>query len=290
MENNYKDAIVIADICCNHMGDFSYAKKMIKEAKEHGVDIVKFQKRDIQTWVNRKPELYNAPHPNPINSFGKTYKEHREFLEFSIEQQKELRDYCKELGLLYSISAFDLESAKQIISIQPDVAKIPSASNMNYELIDYLCDNFDGEIHISFGMLNKEEVEKIIEYFCQKKRNEDLVIYACTSGYPVMPEDTCILEVADLKNKYNDKVKGIGFSGHHLNTAIDIGAYVLGAQYFERHFTLDRNLKGTDHKLSLLPDEFKKLKYDLADVKKSLTYKPDGLLAIEKKERTKLKW
>lgn len=194
------------------------------------------------------------------------------------------------MGLLYSISAFDLESAKQIISIQPDVAKIPSASNMNYELIDYLCDNFDGEIHISFGMLNKEEVEKIIEYFCQKKRNEDLVIYACTSGYPVMPEDTCILEVADLKNKYNDKVKGIGFSGHHLNTAIDIGAYVLGAQYFERHFTLDRNLKGTDHKLSLLPDEFKKLKYDLADVKKSLTYKPDGLLAIEKKERTKLKW
>lgn len=260
MENNYKDAIVIADICCNHMGDFNYAKKMIKEAKEHGVDIVKFQKRDIQTWVNRKPELYNAPHPNPINSFGKTYKEHREFLEFSIEQQKELRDYCKKLGLLYSISAFDLESAKQIISIQPDVAKIPSASNMNYELIDYLCDNFDGEIHISFGMLNKEEVEKIIEYFCQKKRNEDLVIYACTSGYPVMPEDTCILEVADLKNKYNDKVKGIGFSGHHLNTAIDIGAYVLGAQYFERHFTLDRNLKGTDHKLSLLPDEFKKLK------------------------------
>ena len=290
MENNYKDAIVIAVICCNHMGDFNYAKKMIKEAKEHGVDIVKFQKRDIQTWVNRKPELYNAPHPNPINSFGKTYKEHREFLEFSIEQQKELRDYCKKLGLLYSISAFDLESAKQIISIQPDVAKIPSASNMNYELIDYLCDNFDGEIHISFGMLNKEEVEKIIEYFCQKKRNEDLVIYACTSGYPVMPEDTCILEVADLKNKYNDKVKGIGFSGHHLNTAIDIGAYVLGAQYFERHFTLDRNLKGTDHKLSLLPDEFKKLKYDLADVKKSLTYKPDGLLAIEKKERTKLKW
>ena len=290
MENNYKDAIVIADICCNHMGDFNYAKKMIKEAKEHGVDIVKFQKRDIQTWVNRKPELYNAPHPNPINSFGKTYKEHREFLEFSIEQQKELRDYCKKLGLLYSISAFDLESAKQIISIQPDVAKIPSASNMNYELIDYLCDNFDGEIHISFGMLNKEEVEKIIEYFCQKKRNEDLVIYACTSGYPVMPKDTCILEVADLKNKYNDKVKGIGFSGHHLNTAIDIGAYVLGAQYFERHFTLDRNLKGTDHKLSLLPDEFKKLKYDLADVKKSLTYKPDGLLAIEKKERTKLKW
>ena len=290
MENNYKDAIVIADICCNHMVDFNYAKKMIKEAKEHGVDIVKFQKRDIQTWVNRKPELYNAPHPNPINSFGKTYKEHREFLEFSIEQQKELRDYCKKLGLLYSISAFDLESAKQIISIQPDVAKIPSASNMNYELIDYLCDNFDGEIHISFGMLNKEEVEKIIEYFCQKKRNEDLVIYACTSGYPVMPEDTCILEVADLKNKYNDKVKGIGFSGHHLNTAIDIGAYVLGAQYFERHFTLDRNLKGTDHKLSLLPDEFKKLKYDLADVKKSLTYKPDGLLAIEKKERTKLKW
>jgi len=263
---------------------------LIKEAKDNGVDIVKFQKRDIKTWVDRKPDLYNAPHPNPINSFGKTYKEHREFLEFSIEQQKELRDYCKELGLLYSISAFDLESAKQIIKIQPDVVKIPSASNMNYELIDYLCDKFKGEIHISFGMLNKEEVERIIEYFCKKGRNQDLVIYACTSGYPVMPEDACILEVADLKNKYNDKVKGIGFSGHHLNIAIDIAAYVLGAQYFERHFTLDRNLKGTDHKLSLLPDEFKKLKFDLVDVVKSLTNKPDGLLEIEKKERVKLKW
>jgi len=105
-----------------------------------------------------------------------------------------------------------------------------------------------------------------------------------------MKLDDVLKNMKDLKNKYNDKVKGIGFSGHHLNIAIDIAAYVLGAQYFERHFTLDRNLKGTDHKLSLLPDEFKKLKFDLVDVVKSLTNKPDGLLEIEKKERVKLKW
>ena len=288
--NKYKDVKFIADICCNHMGDFELAKKMILEAKKSGVKIVKFQKRDIATWERIKPDIYHSQHPNPNNSFGSTYKEHREFLEFDINKQKELKDFCNKNGLLYSVSVFDLNSAKEVININPDMIKIPSASNCNFELLSFVCDNYKGEIHLSLGMINHEEIDKILNFIKEKNRAKDLIIYACTSGYPVQPKDTCILEVKYLIEKYSDIVKSIGFSGHHLNTAIDIGAYVLGAEYIERHFTLDRDFKGTDHKLSLLPNEISKLLDDLSDVKESLQYKPNSFLEIEQGEREKLRW
>jgi len=116
------------------------------------------------------------------------------------------------------------------------------------------------------------------------------VIYSCTSGYPVPFEDIGLYEISRLIDNYRDKVKQIGFSGHHLGIAADVAAMTLGAEWVERHFTLDRTWKGTDHSASLEPDGFRKLARDLKNVSKALDYKKDEILEIEAPQREKLKW
>jgi N-acetylneuraminate synthase len=251
------------------------------------VDAVKFQKRTVKELLS--PSEYSAPHPNPANSYGMTYGEHREFLEFGMEHHAELKKYAESKGLIYSSSVWDLTAAKEIASLKPVFIKIPSASNLNFEIYDYLCENFSGEIHISLGMTTHVEEERIVDYFVSKGRNKDLVLYSCTSGYPVPFDDICLLEIVRLKEKYEDTVKAIGFSGHHLGIAADVAAMALGATYFERHFTFDRTWKGTDHAASLEPDGIRKLKRDLANVDKALRYKKKEILDIEEEQRKKLK-
>lgn len=282
---------VIAEVGCNHKGDLELAKEFIKIAKIYAkADVVKFQKRDVETWAKRFPEQYNAPHPNPANAYGKTYKEHRENLEFNLEKNRILKEYCDEIGIVYSTSVWDMKSAQEIVTLNPELIKIPSACNTNLEMLSWLCDNYDGEIHISTGMTTNKEVDDIIDLFMEKGKNKNLVLYNCTSGYPVPPEDVCLLEIRNLIEKYGDKVKEIGFSGHHIGTAIDIAAYTLGATTIERHFTLDRTWKGTDHAASLEPEGLRRLVRDLDIVHRALTYKNEEVLDIEKVQRKKLKW
>lgn len=285
----YKKARVIAEAGCNHMGDMNIAKELIKIASVYcNADIIKFQKRNNRELLTK--EQYDAPHPNPHNSYGNTYGEHREYLEFSLDQHKQLKMWCDEFGIIYSTSVWDLTSAKEIAQLKPELIKIPSACNNHYEMLEWLCDNYQGEIHISLGMTTTQEEEKLIELFEKRNRNKDLVLYACTSGYPVPFEDVCLMEIKRLKELYGHRVKEIGFSGHHLGFAIDISAYTLGATTIERHYTLDRTFKGTDHAASLEPDGIRKLKRDLDATHKALTYKKEELLDIEKVQREKLKY
>ena len=282
---------IIAEIGCNHMGDMELAKKFIRIAKDYcDVDAVKFQTRDIETWAERYPELYNAPHPNPKNAYGDTYKAHREALEFSIEQNRELKAYCEEIGITYSTSVWDLPSAKGIAGLNPDFIKIPSACNTNLEMLEWLCDNYDGEIHVSTGMTTLDEIETIVDLFEKHNKNKNLVLYSCTSGYPVPYEDICLLEINNLKKKYESRVKEIGFSGHHIGIAVDIAAFALGATTIERHYTLDKTWKGTDHAASLEPEELKQLSISLKQASEALNYKKVEILDIEDVQRKKLKW
>lgn len=280
--------VLVAEIGCNHKGDLKIAKEMIKVAAQFcNVDVVKFQKRTPKELLTT--EEYNAPHPNPSNSYGRTYGEHREFLEFTVDQHKILKETCEEWNVEYSSSVWDLTSAKEISSLMPKLIKIPSACNLDFRMLDYLADNYTGEIHVSFGMTSKKEEEKVIRFFEDKNRNKDVVVYSCVSGYPVDFEDLSLLEITRLINTYGDKVKSIGFSGHHLGIAADMAALTLGAQYFERHFTLDRTWKGTDHAASLEPDGMRRLARDLKNVSKALTNKNEEILEVEKVQRKKLK-
>ncbi len=286
---DYKKPILIAEAGCNHKGEIDIAKKLIKIASIYcKADIIKFQKRNNTELLSK--EQYNAPHPNPINSYGNTYGEHREFLEFDIDQHKKLKEYCDDFGIIYSTSVWDLTSAKEIASLEPKLIKIPSACNNHTKMLSWLCDNYEGEIHLSLGMTTYEEEEKIVQLFENKQRNNDLILYSCTSGYPVPFEDVCLCEIKRLQDKFSSRVKEIGFSGHHNGIAIDIAAYTLGAHYIERHYTLNRTWKGTDHAASLEPENIRRLKSDLNNTYLALTYKNTEILDIEKIQRDKLKY
>lgn len=285
----YEKPYVIAEAGCNHKGDMQIAKELIEVAALFcKVDAIKFQKRCNKELLTE--EQYNAPHPNPENSYGKTYGEHREFLEFTVEQHAQLKKWCEEYGITYSTSVWDLTSAKEIASLQPKFIKIPSACNNHYEMLQWLCDNYKGEIQISLGMTTHEEEKELVDFFVKNGRNKDLVIYNCTSGYPVPFEDVCLLEINRIKDSYGEMVKHVGFSGHHLGIAVDVAAYTLGASVIERHYTLDRTWKGTDHAASLEPDGVRKLVRNLNSAYKALNYKEQEILPIEQVQRDKLKY
>jgi N-acetylneuraminate synthase len=286
--NTTKKIKIVAEIGGNHKGDMQIAKEMIQTAALFcKVDVVKFQKRCNKELLAEAE--YTAPHPNPINSYGATYGEHREFLEFDLEQHQQLKTWCEEYGVIYSTSVWDITSAKEIATLNPQLIKVPSACNLNKGLLEYLADNYLGEIHLSFGMTTKNEEEQIVSFFEAKGRNKDLVIYSCTSGYPVPFEDVCLLEIQQIQEQFSHRVKSIGFSGHHLGIAVDIAAVALGAQWIERHYTLDRTWKGTDHAASLEPDGIRKLVRDCMAVAAALQNKKQDILNIELMQRDKLK-
>lgn len=282
-------AKVVAEIGCNHKGDLEIAKELIKIAAQYcHADVAKFQKRKPKECLT--PEEFNTPHPEPYHSYGKTYGQHREALEFSIDQHRELQACCATWGIAYSSSVWDMTSAREIASLRPSLIKVPSACNTHFEMLGFLCDSFGGQIHISLGMTTHKEEEDIIEFLEKKKRAKDVVLYACTSSYPVAFEDVALLEIRRLNESYRSIVGAMGFSGHHLGIAVDIAAYTLGAEWIERHFTLDRTWKGTDQAASLEPDGLRRLTRDMKATHKALRYKKSEMLDIEVTQRAKLKW
>ena len=286
---SYKEPYIIAEAGCNHMGEMKIAKDLIETAAHYcKVNAIKFQKRCPKELLTE--EQYNAPHPNPKNSYGKTYGLHREFLEFTIDQHRQLKEWCEESGITYSTSVWDMTSAKEIASLNPVFIKIPSACNNHYAMLQWLCDNYGGEIQLSLGMTSQKEEEEIVNLFEKNHREKDLVLFSCTSGYPVPYRDVCLLEITRIINKFGSIVKQIGFSGHHNDIAVDVAAYTLGASIIERHYTLDKTWKGTDHAASLEPEEIKHLVKNLHDVHEALTYKKEEILEIEMVQRNKLKY
>jgi N-acetylneuraminate synthase len=286
----YYKPMVMAEIGCNHMGDVEIAKELLTLAKQSGCDYGKFQKRNPKELLT--PEQYAAPHPNPRNSYGDTYGAHREFLELDVDQHRELKEHCDKIGLGYSCSVWDCTSAREIVSLNPDLIKVGSPSNTHWEMQEILRDTYNGDVHISTGMTTKEEVEQIVSFWEKGngKAKERLILYNCTSGYPVPFEDVCLLELRTLTENFGHRVKHMGFSGHHLGIAIDVAAYALGATWNERHFTKDRTWKGTDHAASLEPAGLSKLCRDLQAAYKCMSYKTTDVLPIEAEQLAKLKW
>lgn len=284
----YSKPLVIAEIGCNHLGKLEVAHEMIKVAASYcKVDVVKFQKRTPKELLSK--EEYNRPYSDSEYSFGETYGKHREYLEFDIDEHRKLKKWCNEEKVAYSASVWDLTAAKEIIKLNPRYIKIPSPSNLDFEMLQYIVDNYPKEIHVSLGMTTFAELEKILDFFKKNRRNKDLIFYACTSGYPISFKDISLLEIVRLKQKYGPIIKSVGFSGHHLGIAADVAAFTLGARLIERHFTLDRTWKGTDQAASLEPDGMRRLVRDLDNIAKALKYKYKEILDIEMTQRKKLK-
>ncbi len=280
---------LIAEIGCNHMGDLEIAKRFIEVAGSFcEVQNVKFQKRSNRDLL--PPDQFDAPHPVPTNSFGDTYGAHREYLEFSLEEHRKLKDHCDERGMTYATSVWDVPSLREIATLEPAYLKVPSATNTNLQLLTELCTGFGGKIHVSLGMTTRAEEERMMELFRSHGRAGDVVLYACTSGYPIQASEACLLEIPRLILAYGDEVEAIGYSGHHNGISLDTVAFTLGATYIERHFTLDRTWKGTDHAASLEPDGLRRLQRNLVQAAEALETRPQEILPIEEPQRAKLKW
>jgi sialic acid synthase len=235
---------IIAEIGNNHNGSLEIAKQLIHKAKEVGVDAVKFQKKDVETAFSK--ELLDSPYLGP-NSFGKTYREHKEFLELSISELAELKALAESLGLVFFVTPFDLISLEELETLDLDLYKISSFHVTDLALIERVCKT-GKPIIISSGMSTLDEIDAAIELI--RKYTQDFVLLHCTSSYPTDIPDINLSVIPSLKARYDCLV---GYSGHERGVAISPGVVLLGACVIERHFTLDRTMKGTDHASSLEP-------------------------------------
>ena len=234
---------IIAELGINHQGDLNIMKKLITTAKDCGANFVKGQKREPKKYLSKKQ--YNMPYDN-VNSFGSTYGEHKENLEFSVQQWEELFTYSEDIGIKIFTSVFDVTSAKNMNKLGMEIFKIGSGEVTNLELLQEI-KSYNKPIIISTGMSTLEEIDAAIDIFDQ---NDDLVLMHTTSCYPCIETDINLRILETIKNRYNFP---IGLSGHYVqgSGAIESAAFALGATWFERHFTLDRTMKGTDHAASL---------------------------------------
>ena len=235
---------IIAEIGNNHNGNLDTAKELIKTAKEAGADAVKFQVKNIEKSFSK--ELLDSTYVNE-NSFGKTYREHKMALEFSEEQMKELYDFASKMSIICFSTPFDIDSVDMLERIGNPIYKISSFHVTDLKLIEYVCQT-KKPIIISTGMSTIEEIDKAVELI--KKFTKDFIIMHCVSCYPTEDKDVNLNIIPTLKNRYNCP---IGYSGHERGIAITASTVLLGSCAIERHFTLDRTMKGPDHASSVEP-------------------------------------
>lgn len=281
---NYVPAKVVAEIGCVHIGSLQRAKDLTRLAALCGADYVKLQKRNP---IDSVPKcLHDEPHPNQAFSYGETYLEHRMNLELSIEDHAALKKYCEFVEIGYATSVWDIVSAREIITLNPDFIKIPSACNMNRKLLEVLAAEYQGEIHISTGMIMTGEKVDLYVMLSELKIEDRVVLYHCTSEYPCPFEHLYLMEIERLKLA---PIKTVGFSNHGFGISADIVAYTLGAQWIERHFIDDRTFRHTDASASLEPDGLRRLCRDLKAAHKALKYKGGGITEEELKQKNKLR-
>lgn len=268
------DCYVIAEIGHNHQGDLQKAKQLFLRAKECGVDAVKLQKRDNRTLYTQA--MYDKPYDHE-NSFGRTYGEHREFLEFGRAEYVELKAYAKELGIAFFATAFDIPSADFLEGLDMPAYKLASGDLRNLPLLRHVA-GFGKPMIISTGGATIEDVQRAYDEVMPI--NSRLAMLQCTATYPTEAEDVNLRVIATLRNRFEDVV--VGLSDHYNGIAMGVAAYMLGARIIEKHFTINHTWKGTDHALSLEPIGMQKMIRDLHRTRVALG---DGVKRVLPNER-----
>lgn len=240
----------IAEIGQNHQGDINIAKKMVDTLVGTGVSAIKTAKRDIDVCLSE--EQKKMPYIND-RSFGDTYYEHRKALELTHDEFIEFKEYSEEKGFDFISSFTDKPSLDFLVDIGIPYLKIASQRMADTPLLE-AASKTGKPIIISSGMSELEDIDRAVNIF---DKNEKYLMQ-CTSSYPCKDSDINLKVIETFKERYKN-VQGYGLSGHHMSLSPDIAAYVMGATIIERHFTLDRTMKGTDHAGSLEVDGVKKI-------------------------------
>jgi N-acetylneuraminate synthase len=249
---------IIAEIGINHNGSMEICKDLISIAKVSGCDYAKIQKRNPDLCVPENQK--NKIRPTPWGDM--TYLDYKKKIEFTEEQIQELCDYSSKLGITFFASVWDKDSV-DVMRKHNRITKIPSALITDLELCKYARDNFD-KLIISTGMSTEEEIEKCVESCCP-----DIIMHT-NSTYPCPVEELNLNYINWLKNKW--KNKQIGYSGHEYGLVSTFAAVAIGANWVERHITLDHNMWGSDHSSSLEPSALFKLVKGIRDIEKSFYY------------------
>ena len=229
---------VVAEIGQNHNGDIEIAKKLIDVAVRCKANAVKFQKRDVDSEFTS--EAYNKIYDNK-NSFGYTYGQHRKFLEFDESQHREIFQYASSKNITYFCTPCDLPSLEIMEKIDIPFYKVASRDLTNIPLIIEL-GKLNKPIIISTGMASYKDIEDALDNLDNKK--DELIIMHCTSQYPCEVKNVNLNVINTLKEKYGYLV---GYSDHTSGIMISVAASLMGASVIEKHITLDRTMRGTDH-------------------------------------------
>lgn len=263
----------IAELGQNHQGELDVAMKMIEVAADCGVHAVKLQKRDNKSLFTKFQ--YEKDYDNE-NSFGKTYGEHREALEFGEKEYKILKQFAEDRGVDFLCTAWDEPSADFLEKLGMPAYKIASSDITNIPLLTYVA-KFGKPMIVSTGACSLDEVKRAYEAIV--KYNDQIALLHCTAGYPTDYPDLNLKAIETLKREFPEAI--VGYSGHDNGILASIIAHMLGAVVFEKHFTLNRSMKGGDHKFSLEPEGLRKQIRDLERVAKSLG---DGIKELKEFE------
>jgi len=249
------DCYVIAEIGHNHQGDIEKCKALFRSAKEAGASAVKLQKRDNRSLYTR--EAFDQPYENE-NSFGSTYGMHREALEFDLDEYRELQQYAKELDITFFATAFDISSVDFLAELDVPAVKIASGDLKSLYLLEYAA-QLRKPLIVSTGVATLDDVRRAHDTIMPI--NSQLCLLQCTAAYPPAFEEIDIRVIETFRRHFPDAV--VGFSSHDSGIAMATLAYAFGSRVVEKHFTLNRAMKGTDHAFSLEPVGLRKLVRDL---------------------------
>ena len=249
------DCYVIAEIGHNHQGDLEQCKKMFDVALECGANAVKLQKRDNRALFTK--EMYDSPYIHR-NSYADTYGEHREKVEFGLSEYEELIRYAREIGITFFSTAFDIPSADFLAKLDTPAYKIASGDLTNLPLLRHVA-GIGKPMIISTGGGTMDDVVRA--YRAIMPINPQLAILQCTSGYPAEFGELNLKVIQTFRERFPDVV--VGLSSHDNGIAMALVGYVMGAGIVEKHFTLNRAAKGTDHAFSLTPEGLHRMVRDL---------------------------
>ena len=279
MEKLKDKMFLIAEIGINHNGDLNIAKLLIDKANEAGFDAVKFQKRDIDQVYTQ--EFLDTPRESP---WGKTQRDQKSGLEFSLNDYKEIDEYCKKKDILWSASAWDLNSQSFLNKFNLKFNKIASPMLGNFPLIKAIAKE-KKKTFISTGMSTLSEIDEVVEVF--NKTGCEFELMHCNSTYPLKDEDANLRCIETLRKRYNCKV---GYSGHETSLIkVSLLATSLGATSIERHITLDRAMYGSDQSASVSAEFLKNFVESIRAVESILGDGKKEVRASEQAARKKLR-
>lgn len=269
---------VIAEVGHNHQGNLDQALKLIESAAAAGATAVKFQKRHNRTLFTPKAfqQTYNSE-----SAFAETYGLHREYLEFGEFEYRACIEEANRNGIIFFATAFDFISADFLENLNVPLYKIASGDLQNTPLLEYVA-KFNKPMIISTGGATLDMIDRAVDAI--RKVHNNFAILQCTASYPAGYEQLNLRVISSLRNRYPENV--IGYSGHDNGIAMPLVAFVLGARIIEKHFTLNRALKGTDHVFSLEPEGLRKL---VRDLKRAEIALGDGVKKVYESEIAPIK-